>query len=251
MPFCQRIRLRQVHRHIGAKSTTDQKLELDRKRRRISSRIRDFHETSMRLLGAEQVLQRIGKPDSFDRDGYVSDDLRDPTTTGHQTDLDAPENMFLVFPSSLSGQQTAECNDLRDRELTLRRARANDAIQSLREGLSGLSYQYINKVRQSSTTREHTRAFQGIKLLTTQVSFHRQVYNRCRRAIIRADATLASRYPFLRADECKISTAISNVNSAGQSQIRLPWFWGATDGYIEDDAQKIGTDSSRLLECAR
>lgn len=246
MPFC----LRQLQRQIGAKLSTDQKLELDRKRQRISCRIRDFHETSMRLLGTDQVLQRIGKPDTFDKDGYVSDDLRDPTTTGRHIDLDAAENIFLVFPSSLSGQQTTECNSFRERESTLRRARANDAIQSLCESLSGLSYQYINKVRQSTTTREHTRAFQGIKLLTTQVSFHRQVYNRCRRAIIRADATLASRYPFLRADECKISTAISNVNSAGQSQARLPWFWGATDGYDQEDAQRIGTDSNRLLECA-
>lgn len=247
----KRIRLRQVQRQIGSQSSTDQKLELERKRQRITRRICDFHETSMRLLGTDQVLQRIGKPDSFDRDGYVSDDLRDPTRNQRQPNLAEPENIALIFPSSLSGQQTAECNSLRDRELVLRRARANDAIQSLRESLSGLSYQYINKVRQSSTTREHTRAFQGIKLLTTEVSFHRQVYNRCRRAILRADATLASRYPFLRMDECNVSTAIADVNAAGQSQTRLAWFWGATDGYIEGEAQKIGTDSSRLLECER
>jgi hypothetical protein len=244
---CQRIRLRQVQRQSGSQSTAD----LVRKRQRISYRIRDFHETSMRLLGTDQVLQRIGKPDSFDQDGYVSDDLRDPTKTQRQPDMEAPENMSLIFPSSLSGQQTTGCNSLRDRELLLRRARANDAIQSLRETLSGLSYQYINKVRQSSTTREHSRAFQGIKLLTTEVSFHRQVYNRCRRAIVGADATLASRYPFLRVDECNVSTAIADVNSTGQSQARLAWFWGATDGYIEEDAQRIGMDSPRLLECKR
>ena len=78
----------------------------------------------MRLLGTDQVLQRIGKPDSFDRDGYVSDDLRDPTRTERHPDLEAPENVALIFPSSLSGQQTTECNALRDRELILRQARA-------------------------------------------------------------------------------------------------------------------------------
>ena len=246
---CQRIRLRQFQRRIGTKSSPDHKLELDRKRQRISCRMRDFHETAMRMLGTYQVLHRIGKPDSFDRDGYVTDDLREPVRTPHQPDMEAPENMALIFPSSLSGQQTAECNSLRDQEILLRRARANDAIQNLRETLSGLSYQYINKVRQSTTSREHTRAFKGIKLLMTEVSFHRQVYNRCRRAIIAADVDLSSRYPFLRVDECKISTAIAKVNSAGQSQTRLAWFWGATDGYVEDDAQQIGTDSRRLLEC--
>jgi hypothetical protein len=87
--------------------------------------------------------------------------------------------------------------------------------------------------------------------LTTEVSFHRQVYNRCWQAIIGADATLTSRYPFLRVDECNVSTAITDVNSVGQSQARLAWFWGATDGYIKEDAQRIGTDSPRLLECER
>jgi hypothetical protein len=104
----QRIRLRQVQ--SGSRSTVD----IVRKRQHISYRIRDFHETSMRLLGTDQVLQRIGKPNSFDRDGYVSDDLRDPTQTQCQPDMDAPENMSLIFPSSLSGQQTTECNSLRD-----------------------------------------------------------------------------------------------------------------------------------------
>jgi hypothetical protein len=205
----------------------------------------------MRFLGTDQVLHQIGKANSFDRDRYVSDDLRDPTWTKHNSDLEAPENLALIFPSSLSGQQTAECNALRDRELILRQARANDAIQSLCETLSSLSYQYINKVKQSFSTCENTRAFQGIKILTKEASFLHQVYNWCRWAILLADATLASRYPFLRANECNISTAIADVNAAGQSQTRLAWFWGAMDGYIEGEAQKIGTDSSRLLECER
>jgi hypothetical protein len=84
----------------------------------------------MRLLGTDQVLQRIGKPDSFDWDGYVSDDLRDPARTQHQPDMDAPENMSLIFPSSLSGQQTTECNSLRDRELLLRQCKGTPLTSS-------------------------------------------------------------------------------------------------------------------------
>ena len=215
----------------------------------MASRIQAYHSSAQRLLGDDNVTDRLGKPDTFDADGYVSDEIRDEEDRRLQPSPSAIENTSLVFPSSISGQKTPLLNDLRNRELLLRRAKANDALAHVRESLSGLSYQYINKVRQSTTTREHLRSFSGVKLLTSDVSYHRQVYNRTRRCILILDKDLKDRFPYLAINECKISTAIADVNARGQSQVRLSWFWGAVDGYEPETAPHVASDNSRLLEC--
>src|SRR5258705_1141610 len=117
--------------------------------------------------------------------------------------------------------------------------------------LSGLSYQYINKVRQAKTTRDHLRAYDGIKLLTQEVSFYQQVYNRNSRALGICDPAHRSRYPLLRRSDCTINTAIADVNARGQSQARLSWLWAAQDGWDGEDqpGQNAMLDNDRLLEC--
>ena len=244
-----RIRIRQLVRKAGRTPTPDDRQDIERKRQRVAGRIQAFHSSAQRLLGSDNVNERLGKTDAFDADGYVSDEIRDEEDQGIQPSASAIENTSLVFPSSISGPKTTLLGDLRRRELLLRRAKANDALSHLRESLSGLSYQYINKVRQSTTTREHLRSFQGVKLLTSEVSYHRQVYNRTRRCIISLDKGLKDRFPYLAINECKISTAIADVNARGQSQVRLSWFWGAVDGYEPETAQHVASDDSRLLEC--
>jgi hypothetical protein len=161
------------------------------------------------------------------------------------------ENTILVFPSAVGENLTQGVLDLHIRECRLRRAKANDTLGHVRETLSGLSYQYINKVRQAVTSRDHLRAYEGIKILTREVSFFQQVYNRNRRMIGTLDMSLRSRYPPLTRNDCSINTAIANVNARGQSQVRLPWLWAAQDGWEGDEqaAQNSMLDNDRLLEC--
>jgi hypothetical protein len=61
---------------------------------------------------------------------------------------------------------------------------------------------------------------------------------------------LKTQYPRLRRSDCSISTAIADVNAPGQSQSRLPWFWGAQNGWTQDAATNNSLlKSDRLLEC--
>ena len=115
--------------------------------------------------------------------------------------------------------------------------------------MSGLSYQYINKLRQATTTKEHLQSYKGIKALTAEASFYQQVYNRNWAPLIHLNPSLAKQFPYLRRDECSISTAISDVNARGQSQARLSWFWGAFDGYRKDEAESNVGNSDHLIEC--
>ena len=177
--------------------------------------------------------------------------MRKPEDQGFAPSLIDIENTLLAFPSAVVGDTTAITQDLRSRECRLRRAKSNDLLGHVRETLSGLSYQYIKKVRQAKTGQEHLRAYAGIKILTTEVSFYQQVYNRNSRAMAICDPSLRTRYPRLHRSDCTISTAIADVNARGQSQVRLPWLWAAQDGWEGDSQspQNSMLDNDRLLEC--
>lgn len=100
------------------------------------------------------------------------------------------------------------------------------------------------------TTRENLKSYSGVKILSKEVSFYQQVYNRNSTVIGKLDADLKHRYPRLRRSDCKVNTAITDVNARGQSQVRLPWFWGAQDGWDGDSAaQHVLIDNDRLMEC--
>jgi hypothetical protein len=246
-----RVRIRQLVRKAGRHPTPDELIEIARKRQRITLRLSDFHITANRLLGSKAVSTILGKHDILNEDGYVSDDTRPLEDRGLPSIMSEIENTALAFPSAVQENPTAALRDLRDRECRLRRAKANDTLAHVRETLSGLSYQYINKIRQAKTGREHLRAFSGIKILSREVSFYQQVYNRNARVLGTLDPSLTSRYPKLRRSDCGINTAIADVNARGQSQARLPWLWAAQDGWEGDDqaAKNSMLDNDRLLEC--
>ena len=237
-------------RSAGRSPTLEERQDIERKRQRLAGRIRDFHTTSSRLLSPATVNALLGVADTLNNDGYVSDEVRQPEDRGLIPRLTEIENHLIVFPSAATSGFTPTVVDLRNRELRLRRAKANDYLAHVRETLSSLSYQYINKVRQSVTTRDHLKAYDGVKALSKQVSFFQQVYNRNSRALGKLDPALRQRYPRLQRADCTINSTIADVNARGQSQVRLPWFWGALDGWDEHDSTHHPLlDNDRLLEC--
>jgi len=113
-----------------------------------------------RYLGTQTVLN-LGSLANIveDQDGNISDEENPDAPRPSPSDI---ENKRLVFPSqatNLTGQGIAL---LQKRELELRRGRANDALQGVCEVLGHLSFQYIEKVRHSTTTAQHLRSWKGI-----------------------------------------------------------------------------------------
>jgi hypothetical protein len=192
----------------------------------------------------------MGTPVQLSNDGYLSDDMRKPEDRGLQPRMSAVENTMLAFPSSLAGDLSAVALELRQHECRLRRAKANDNLGHFREKMSGLSFQYISQVRRAKTTKDNLRSHQGVKLLSREVSFYQQVYNRNSSVLGSLDPELKRRYPPLLRSDCKVNTAIADVNARGQSQVRLAWFWAAQDGWYGDTSVETFTLSSdRLMEC--
>jgi len=246
--FAVRTRIRQEHRQLGSNPSPAQVLNIETKRQSLAARIRQFHAVAGQLIGVNVVNNRIARHTDIEEDGNVSDSLAEVQDAPKPTIFEV-ENHLLVFPSNIPGAPTTVLADLRNCELRLRKGRAHDALDQVRQNLSSLSFQYINQVRHATTTAEHLHGFQGMKLLTHEVSFHHRIYNRCQRAIVSIDPDSRSRYLYLRTEECGVAEAIARVNAAGESQTRLPWFWGALAGYDKETSQVVGNDNSRLLEC--
>ena len=245
-----RIRIRQLVRKAGRYPTPDESADIERGRLRVSDRVRDFHISSSRLLGPQNVAAMMGTPDHLNPDGYLSDDVRQPGDRAPAPTMSAVENTLLAFPSTLQGHLTGFALELRQHEKRLRRAKANDTLAHFREKMSGLSYQYISHVRRAKTTKDNLRSHQGVKLLSREVSFYQQVYNRNSRVLRSLDPDLRVRYPPLLRSDCKVNTAIADVNARGQSQVRLAWFWAAQDGWDGDPAsQTVVLSNDRLMEC--
>lgn len=248
--LCRRIRIRQHVRKAGRYPSPDESANIERERLRLSTRIRDFHITSSRLLGPQNVAAVMGTPDQLSKDGYLSDDVRKPEDRSLPPSMSAVENTILAFPSSMRGPLTAFALEIRDHESRLRRAKANDTLGHFREKMSGLSFQYISQVRRAKTTKDNLRSHQGVKLLSREVSFYQQVYNRNSAVLGSLDPDLKRRYPPLRRSDCQVNTAIADVNARGQSQVRLAWFWSAQDGWDGDmSKQTVALSSDRLMEC--
>jgi len=239
-----RLELRQLARKLGAHPTADQRLDLERKRQRLGARIREFHSMSGQFLGVNRVNAIAERTRPFHpEDGNISDtDI--PGKVPHQI-----ENTSIVFPSSLVDTIGPRADVLRARECRLRRARANDALRGVRESLGHLSFQYVTKVRHASTNQQHLRSYQGVKLLNETLNFHRQRYNECRGALLKLDERLQDEFPYLLRADCVVSKMITELNAPGQSNAKLAWFWGATDGYAADVAPNVQADQGRMLEC--
>ena len=88
-----------------------------------------------------------------------------------------------------------------------------------------------------------------MKLLNETLNFHQQRYNECRAALLKLDEKLQDQFPYLLWADCVVSKIITELNAPGQSNAKLAWFWGATDGYAADVAPNVQADQGRMLEC--
>ena len=188
-----------------------------------------------------------------DEDDIISDD-----DAGKSVDIDwqeadsgDPENQLLsslpsAFPLEVRWGDLKLCR-LARKEANLREGQANDALQKVHEVVSHLSWQFKGKVRNSKTTKQTTRAWDGVNVLNRELRTQRRIYNHARNILISLSDNKASvtlQYKILSKEDCHISTVISTPNAAGQSQKGLAWFWTQAGGNLTAD----NTDE-HMMEC--
>jgi len=228
-----RFELRSHVRKLGHRPTTAQKLELTKKRRGLKTRITNFTKTAVQFLG-DDAVDEIYETEVVVLDEDISEaedeDEYHPIIT-----MADPENQILPFPSAVPDEwftvenrdRWSVIGDLRDTELAIRQGHAADALDQVRTAIIHLSWQYKNTVRRSTSGVQKTRAWSKIKSLNSALRLQRRVYNHNRVVMIHiGDGTnVADKFPYLDADDCIVSTTVTNPNSAGQSRNRLTWLW--------------------------
>ncbi|KAF8962368.1 hypothetical protein BDZ97DRAFT_1759410 [Flammula alnicola] len=154
----------------------------------------------------------------------VDDDVSEEEDSGteHPTISAAdPEGQILPFSSAipedfiatLPAEHQAVIAALRQNELNICEGHGDDALDLVQTAVIHLSWQFTNKVRTARPGVQTTRAWDQVKTVMMTLGNH---------------DTVAIKYPFLELEHCRISTTISNPNSAGQSRDRLPWFWSSS-----------------------
>jgi len=215
-----------------------------KQRRILTTRIISFTKEANQYLG-EDFIDSIYDTEVVVLDEDVSAD--DDTGNTDITDAD-PEHQQLPFPSAvpqtyitaLAVEHRVSITELRETELRIRHGHSNDALDQVRTAVIHLSWQYKNKVRKATSVAQSTHSFDKVKVLNRTWRLQRRVYNHNRSVMMKLGnrTAVGIEYPFLELADCKISTTISDPNSAGQSSDRLPWFWSSSAHVTETDSSE-------------
>lgn len=137
-------------------------------------------------------------------------------------------------------------------ELSLRKNQAMTHLNHLRELIADKSFQYSDLIRGAPRKAVVTRARATVKGINMRISFHCQVYTRCRSRLIYlgADASTLQQFCDLKKNDIKASTAILTPNEPGSTTLELPWIWHDVARHILPKADATLCDNpGNVLEC--
>ena len=174
-------------------------------------------------------------------DGYSQTDdtvIRDTDHWYMETDAEDhielnskdPENVALPFPSSVPApldSQVPVLRELPEKEYKHREGQANDCLQGIWEALGHLAWQFRDKVRKATSNKTTTKSWANVKILSKELRHLRRLYNHNRAIMISLNRfnSVNPLYPLLSAEDCKLSTAITDANAPGIRGEQLPWIW--------------------------
>jgi len=240
-PLCSlisRFQLRTFRRSLGAKPNVSKALELTKQRQRLRTRMDNFTAQSKAFL---QVKLQPSSHESQRQEDILSEDddwFEDETEAAPIANSGDPENQPLPFPSAFPTdiqRGNPRLRRLCGKEKTMREGQANDSLEKVREAVSHLSFQFKGKVRTAASTKQTTRAWDGVNLLSRELRTQRRIYNHSRRILIDLSGKPRDDYPLLTEVDCHVSTVITEPNAAGQSQKGLAWFWTQAGGTMNTD----------------
>ncbi|PPR03552.1 hypothetical protein CVT24_007599 [Panaeolus cyanescens] len=148
-----------------------------------------------------------------------------------QGDGQAFEKQVIALPSS--GTVTM---DLAPTELKLRVQQANNQLTRIRELVADRSLQFSQVKRISPNTATTTRSQQKLKAISSDISLHSRIYERCRERILllNPSAAIKKRYLKLTKEDVKASTQVLAPNEPGSTSEKLSWIWLSSNTLSSD-----------------
>lgn len=238
----------------GAKPNVKQRLETAKKRQKLMAAINRYLDQAEVFLGHRCIVLIHEKNAGQHPIPYPPDDDPDNNSTFCLKTISTrdPEWQHMLFPSAISQSHQDGVPDyahLINKELKLRSGQATDALQHICEALSQLAYQFRLNVRNADSTKQTSRAWDGVNLLTKEWQDHQKIYCRARDHILAAEPQSASKFPSLSIKDCQISAIAIDGNVRGQSKAKLSWLW--TSNIDISNKSMISGDSvdEYILEC--
>ncbi|KAH6901080.1 hypothetical protein BKA70DRAFT_1375132 [Coprinopsis sp. MPI-PUGE-AT-0042] len=241
--------LKSFKRNLPKGATELQTLELAQKREALQQEINVFYETAVTLfpgINFHELKCDMGPEETIEiefeeADGYkdLEGDQDNPFSFA-QNDV---EEVALPLPSSFPAPLPKVMLDMRDKEIKLRVAQANDALELIRTSIGHKSFLYRSNVRLANGKRGKTRGYAAVNAVDRALRINISVYNKARLSLHRLNAppSLQSQFRVLTHEDTKAITAIYDPNARGQRNVSLSWIWnmatpGATSSsvYIEE-----------------
>lgn len=137
-------------------------------------------------------------------------------------------------------------------ELFLRKIQAKTHLNHLRELIAEKSFHYSDLIRGAPRKAVITRARAALKAINQRISFHCQVYSRCRSCLVHlgADHATLNQFCELKKEDIKASTAILTPNESGSTSLKLSWIWNDVAHHILSPMDADVPDNpATMLEC--
>ncbi|KAH6859176.1 hypothetical protein BKA70DRAFT_1245130, partial [Coprinopsis sp. MPI-PUGE-AT-0042] len=134
----------------------------------------------------------------------------------------------------------------RQKEIKLRVAQANDALEAVRSEIRHKSYLYRSNIRLAQGKKQKTRGYNTVKVTDNAMRHSIRVYNQATWALkqLQAHEDIISHFKPIERTDTKAITAVYQPNAAGQTKVELSWIW--TTG-----AHSAPNDSAYLEELYR
>ncbi|KAG2004971.1 hypothetical protein CC2G_003473 [Coprinopsis cinerea AmutBmut pab1-1] len=225
--------------------TDQQRLDLMKRRESLQSAINTFYEDGAVIFPNVNFyeLQCENPPEEAieiegDDDGNREDNPRNPFSISQNE----PEDVDIPLPSSFRDLPNA-LGSAAAKELRLRVAQADDALESVRIEIGHKSYLYRSNIRLAHGKQQRLRGYAAVKAVDRSMRFHLKSYNRARWALSRlnAEPELLQRYREVRREDTRAITAVYEPNARNQRNVALSWIWtinvegdSANSEYLEE-----------------
>ncbi|KAH6916357.1 hypothetical protein BKA70DRAFT_1091794, partial [Coprinopsis sp. MPI-PUGE-AT-0042] len=251
---------------VGNSPTDSQKVDVQRRRQDLSRRFaKHTEETSMLFTGVEKATQfgptHIRQPCECAEDdvcGHMGLDVDpfawpSPTTdsTSKQrawepSDPGAVERLEVPLPSSALVTRAFD-RETRQKEIRLRVAQAEEALQGIRREVGYKSFLFKANRRLLHTKEMRTRGYKVIADADREIRRHVRLYNLARASLMRLsnDRVALSKYQEITKSDLKPLSSIYGPNDVGGSKLTLSWLWSIQLGIAHP------ADSPYMAEIAR
>lgn len=216
-------------RKQGRAPNREQSLEITTRRERLLRQMAEFHKAAGKLFLSLDVENfTCGTPPMSD--GYITDGEVTDKNFAPPPDPSGPERRDIFLPSTVSNrnQDLPPCLiAARNKEIKLRIAQAEEALEGIRHEIGHKSYLYRKDIRLAESTAQKTRGYSAVHAADRSLKQHLRVYEQAKWALKKLGAakTVLQRFQDILPEHTVALTSIYKPNDRGHRSDCLPWFW--------------------------